>query len=757
MVSLAPEYPCDLGVSTGERLAAPDDAAPRVRTSSRGSPAPSSLRRVLPAVLCGAALTGVLRADEPPRPPAGEVQLGAGRVVAYTIHFDRNSLRDSLHLGDGLIALTSSGTLLRFELPAVRLVRERIGVVDVTCLGRGEGDAVLAGLADGRVCRVDPATLDLADVVKLPAAPQWVGWGKARGNRPAGLVVVTRPTKPVERDGRHWDVPYSVVHDLATGKTFTEEEAATTCLLDRAGRVWLGADRGEWGGWVTRVDLVKGTTEAIKPPPSHDPAVEPSWQGVYGFIELRDGQVWAFGGTSHMGFNQGEITRVDVPQPRTLFAFEPPKANGKEPDPGRPRLPITHVLEEDGGLLVFSYSDVFRVDRAFSSWKRAATIHIKYRWGRPDAVGAYPSVSAVHPPRRPGDPYLLATIGDGYVSLEGGKTTPHGLPGQLGASGITAVKNTSEGTFFFEADERLPVWRLGAKGWEVAALAPPSEPDPASASFEGQQKSWYETRVLVGTDRTIYTVSGTSVSPGTRTTAHRVGGNSVRIGRETSSLDPSASFLTADGTLWNAFFGELNRFDKGRWETVARLPEGESPFDLDPLNTNGPPWLLLDRYGHDLWRLEPGAQGENPRLTRVRIGDGQKSRRISDAIPWSDAALLLATDAGLRTYTLATRTTARTRFPEPAQPASTLVRDGLGRFWLGSDQGLWLSEPGAKAPEPLDRVPWVGRGGVRGFAPDPQHVDGVIVALGSRGVAFVRASRKPERRSGKPAERASLH
>ena len=147
----------------------------------------SMLRPVLPAVLWGAALTAVLGADEPPRPPTGEVRLEGGRVVDYTIHFDRNSLRDSLHLGDGLIALTASGTLLRFELPAVRLVRERIGVEDVTCLGRGAGEAVLAGLSGGRVCRVDPATLDLTDVVKLPAAPQWVGWGKAVGNRPAGL------------------------------------------------------------------------------------------------------------------------------------------------------------------------------------------------------------------------------------------------------------------------------------------------------------------------------------------------------------------------------------------------------------------------------------------------------------------------------------------------------------------------------------------------------------------------------------------
>lgn len=47
------------------------------------------LRTVLLTVLCDAALTATLRADEPPRPPTGEVRLATGRAVDYTIHFDR--------------------------------------------------------------------------------------------------------------------------------------------------------------------------------------------------------------------------------------------------------------------------------------------------------------------------------------------------------------------------------------------------------------------------------------------------------------------------------------------------------------------------------------------------------------------------------------------------------------------------------------------------------------------------------------------
>jgi hypothetical protein len=361
-----------------EGFPASHDEGSRVRNAVERILAGTMARSALVAVLFGLFPAASLRGDERPRPPSGEVRLGNGRVVDYTIHFDRNSLRDSVRVGDGLIAVTSSGALLQFELPAVRLVRERIDD-EVTCIGRGEGGAVLAGLPDGRVCRVDPATLDLTDVAKLPAAPSWVGWCRAGGNRAAGLVGVTRKTKVVEQDGERWDAPYSVVHDLATAQTFALNQAATTFLLDREGRLWLGADSGEWGGHVTRIDLSTGTVATIEPPPSREPGEEASWDGIYGFVELRDGQVWAYGGTSHMGLNDAEITRVDEAKAQTMAAFDPPRDPQREPDPSRPRMPITHIVEETGGLLVFSYSDVFRVDTALKNWKTAATLKIHYR------------------------------------------------------------------------------------------------------------------------------------------------------------------------------------------------------------------------------------------------------------------------------------------------------------------------------------------------------------------------------------------
>ena len=57
---------------------------------------------------------------------------------------------------------------------------------------------------------------------------------------------------------------------------------------------------------------------------------------------------------------------------------------------GGPRYPITHVLPDPAGdgLLVFAYRDLFRVDSKLTDWRHLGSIELRYRWGRPDAVGS---------------------------------------------------------------------------------------------------------------------------------------------------------------------------------------------------------------------------------------------------------------------------------------------------------------------------------------------------------------------------------
>ena len=90
------------------------------------------------AILCGLCPPALVQGDDWVPPPISQVRLASGRVVDYAIHFDRNSLDDSVRVRDGLIALTSSGALLRFALPGFRLVRERVDD-EITCIGPGRG------------------------------------------------------------------------------------------------------------------------------------------------------------------------------------------------------------------------------------------------------------------------------------------------------------------------------------------------------------------------------------------------------------------------------------------------------------------------------------------------------------------------------------------------------------------------------------------------------------------------------------------
>ena len=155
---------------------------------------------------------------------------------------------------------------------------------------------------------------------------QWVGSvtsGAGQAARPR-LVAVVEQKKPYRSDdGRTYEAPVSIVHDLGSGKTYPVNPSgkvfirATAFLLDRKHRLWLGADRGEWGGWCSCVDLDAGQVHPVPGLRIFDFSPQPFWLGVVGFTELKDGQVWAYGGTTHMGQTDGFIRASTGGRPRT--------------------------------------------------------------------------------------------------------------------------------------------------------------------------------------------------------------------------------------------------------------------------------------------------------------------------------------------------------------------------------------------------------------------------------------------------------
>jgi hypothetical protein len=541
------------------------------------------------------------------------------------------------------------------------------------------------------------------------------------------------------------------VHDLARRRVHAVENRPSTLLLDAKGRLWMGADHGEWGGWCRLLDLDTGSTRALATPPGGPPFEGGTeWQGVSGFVELPGGEIWAYGGTSHMGLREGYIVRVDEVKRLLTISGDRGRVGGPTPIPGQPHGPITMIAADpsapDGGVLVLSYSDVYRADRALRRWRKIHTLHIRYRWGRPDAVGSYPSVRALHFIDG-GDTMLLATRVDGFVRVRrDGREDQLAIPGQLEARSIDRVENTAAGQLFIEDDTSDVAWRLSDGGaWRTVDLAPPYDPHPLEVKTIPPAKDWYETKVLAGPRGDLVTINLAAMRPGTLTTAAWRGGRAVVLGREISDLFSRNTFVTPDGELWNLWYGDIKRFENGWWHRVgtykAKPPEDagiDIGVGLRALAAGGPPWIVFDSREGQLLTLDPGATPGAAHLAARVVKDAAgKPRRVHDAVAWRAGELLLATDAGLAVYAIASGKLGATPFSAPPLAVTRLYLDRKDRLWLGGARGLWMVEGRRGAPRSFDALPMIAGSTVEVIAADADP-DGVVVSLGERGVVRLR-------------------
>ncbi|HEY7372540.1 MAG TPA: hypothetical protein VIF57_10310 [Polyangia bacterium] len=672
-------------------------------------------------------------------PIVGDARVGPAPElpVHYEYHYDRNALRDSRRVGAYFVALTEAGNVLAFTAARLTPVREFVDPAPATSIGQDDGGAALIGYDDGRLVRLDPSTLAPAPVVKLPGAIAWIGYR-------AGPVLL------VKKSDRAFEV-----HDLARRRVHALDRRPSALLLDSKGRLWMGADYGEFGGWCRVLDLDAGATKPLAMPPGGRlPHGGDDWEGVYGFVELPGGEVWAYGGTSHMGLREGYVVRVDFP--RRLASFSGTR-RGRDapPNPTQPAGPITMIAADPsaaaaaGAVLVLSYSDVYRADKELRRWRKIHTLHIRYRWGRPDAVGAYPSVRALHFTDG-GDTMLLATRVDGFVRVRrGGVEDQLAIPGQLAARSIDRVENSAEGQLFIEDDTSDVAWRLDGGAWRSVDVAPPFDPHPLEPKAIQPAKDWYETKVLAGPKGDVLTINLSAMRPGTLTTAAWRGGHAVVLGRQIGDMFLSNGFVTPDGQLWNLWYGEIQRFEDGWWHRVgvykAKPPEDagiDVGLGLRALAAGGPPWIIFDRREGQFLDLDPGVAPGSARLAARAVKDAAgKPRRVHDAIPWRAGELLLATDAGLAVYTIASGKLGAAPFAAPPRPVTRLYLDRKDRLWLGGEGGgLWMIEGRRGAARSFEALPMLAGSTVEVIAADVDP-DGVVVSLGERGVVRLRLGR----------------
>jgi hypothetical protein len=614
-------------------------------------------------------------------------RLSSGAVVRATYHFNRNSIVASCLSGNRLVALTSSRDLLSFDALTVRLERVRVGRESVACLGTGPAGEVVAGLDDGRIVQVDPVSLEFSPKGQLTGSPSWFA---SHPNSPLLVAESDRQTHVVSVV----DLESSrrIPLDWVTLQGGSKMLGASALLLDGKNRLWLGGDMGEWGGWCGWLDLASGKLNVV----SND------CDGVHGFVEISNGDVWTYGGLTHMGLVRRFIARVGEGKFERLHLDET-------------KPPVTHIFQAPASetVWVVSHEGLFQTTRDLKRGTMMYKPQVRISWGRPDAVGSYPAITEIHP----GDRMILATLNDGYVTLEGDRETHHSIRGQLEIADIERIVHTDVGVVFCPGDDRRPAWRIRSGLWEKLEIEPP---------FKAEYGPWSSQRILVEPDGAMVTITQDNSYPGTVAIMRwRSGQHTVLARQERVLLRVSDAFGTPDGGLWMVSDGKVYRFIDNLWMHVG-VAAATMQGDPQTVVQAGPPWHVVDRRSHKLFRLsiEP-----TPRLDEVPLGEV----KVHDALAWKEGSLLLATDQGLRLYRDGAM--GPPDLPVTAAPPFRTARDGLGRLWMGGN-GLWLVQGNELIH--LDDAIEIGVSPVEAIAADPDHLGGVIVSIGGRGVLFVR-------------------
>ena len=466
-------------------------------------------------------------------------------------------------------------------------------------------------------------------------------------------------------------------------------------------------DAVEWGGWSGCIDLraKAGKVETLE---------GGDRSGVYGFVELPDGQVWAYGGTMHLGVSDGFIARVDRGKSEELASFGSRRREQMDGPPKQPRYPITHVVPDPkgGGLLVFSYRDLFRVDARLTNWRHLGAAELRYRWGRPDAMGSYPALRTVLAAGDESGDLICTTARDGLLRIRDGKVTQFVVPGQIGGDRIDTILPAADTTLLKGED----VWQHAAGSWRATSLFPSVPP--------GERESWYEHSLMLDPDRRPVALCRSNAAPGAAAlTRWKDGKVETLAGERDVTFNARGGFATPDGGYWCADREKLLRLTDGTWQPVGTAPD-QFLWGLRVVGQGKPPWVLHceDR----LYRLTPGKGARAAELAPIALT--AELGVVRDALAMEGGQLLLACTAGLRLFDAPSGKLSACPFAPPrGGEVRALCRDGRGRTWLAGN-GVWMVDA-TGAVHDLGKLNRYGVT-VHAIGPDAADPTGVIVALG---------------------------
>ena len=685
---------------------------------------------------------------------------GAHKSNNLTIesHSDRNALLDSLLVGDRLIGLDRAGSLLLFDRTSFKLVGERQARRSFVCIGPGDDKSIHAALSNGAIVRVSLPDLSLTQVGEVAGRPEWIGQRKAGASL---LVASSNPPRLPYASSAGRGFAYKL-KDLGNGREYPLE-APTRFFLDSNDRLWVGSERADHTARLQAIDLDAGTMKDI--------AAKDGWDGLQGVVELGDGQIWAFGGTTRPAGPASFIVRVDATGKSVPLWSA--KANPAKNASAGPDSPIAHVLPTPGraGAIVVSVQEVVEIDSKIKEWKPMGSVGLKLQHR-----GDLREVGRAH---LDGNRVILSLASGGFLEITADTTRRHLLDGQDSVSLPTEILRMGDGLAFYGQGGPL----LYARGtWRAVpeTVEPPRDLLGAGRN-QGEEREWAALVSIPLDDKTNIIVAKAGPHrfynghihglKDTFVTGQWKDGTFKVSSQEDIALEPDDTFATPDKQLWNVDNQGLWNFSAGKWRLVMTMPssthgalagEGSALSQVgrglssvksavgEPLrfvDGVGPPWIGMP-FAAFTWamaRLDLNEAGGVPLISDVPVAIDGVRVQIRDALAWGKDRMLLATDHGLCLFEL------RWGNCKPLAPSGLddevglIMRDRAKRVWLAG-RGLWLLE-GETAARPLHpAVPALAEADVVAMAEAP---DGrLALGLAGRGAVLLDV---PSRWTDKPA------
>jgi len=700
---------------------------------------------------------GVARIEGPVTGSAHTERLG---TVQWSYHFDHNALKDAELVGRDLVALTESGNLVRFNADTLAITAHQVVPGRGIAVARGDFGKLLIGAEDGQIYELTSDTFTLTRVTKAAGRVVWLGSGKTLGKTHSIVAVIDAradvmpwPGEPFkEYETRSMRIEQQAVNPLrvlvfARGASkyvpFKQGSFATpnAFMLDDSGRLWMGADKGEWGGQYSYMELRTGNIHSFD-----------TGSGVLGFLKARDGRVLAYGGMSHMGMESGFIADVSkksalylrefTNRPKTELpettkrVLDQAKAGRPAELEGAPRGAVDLVIEDNvsDGFWVLSAHDVYRSDRDFAKWEKVADFGGRWSGGRNYSVGNTPTIRRVLATSADHPDLIAVSARDGLARLANGKIEHVQVRGQIESS-IIEVWPTSIGIVFLNDDDSHTGWRLDDDGWQRLRFVPDERPSDTYT-----YASWSFAEPILD-DHGIVAYFGTNSTPGERgflKVGDQLKAAVLQTWTDESSFYGSSILGTSDGTMLEVSDDGLRRWTGKEWESAG----SHSGSDTDrrrllkarsyiPLSNRGARAVFLDAELGDLLGLTKSEKGYD--LRPLTTAKGPAPAGVFDAICDRDGYLLAATASGLVRFNPESGERQVIPAPNATEEFKTILRDSAGRIWTAGDL-LYVSLDEGKhwsvVRMPMQGPTYIKR--IREVSPGT-----LAIALHDRGVVFM--------------------